>query len=109
MCKGLVWGGFGKAFVQVFKTISVVREALVCSLYSFFFLGKTTKQQYHVISCLFPEPEIPALLQAALLIKQMGFARLVSKPLSGLTAATGKRVVLVRRCSQSGELVARRG
>lgn len=73
-----------------------------------FLCVKATKQQHHVISCMFPEPEIPALLQAALLIKQMWFVRLVSDSLSSLTAAVGKRTGLLRRCSESCKLVTQR-
>lgn len=73
-----------------------------------FLCVKTTKQQHHVISCMFPEPEIPALLQAALLIKPMWFVRLVSDSLSSLTAAVGKRTGLLRRCSESCKLVTQR-
>lgn len=60
-------GGGGFLCVFIYLIASVVWEALL----SLFFCGDLTKQQYHVIPHMFPELEIPALLQADLLIKQM--------------------------------------
>lgn len=72
MCKGLFWGG-GRAFVQglFFKWFQWSGSSGMQSFFSFFFFKDFAKQQYHVISHMLPEPEILALLQGDLLVKQI--------------------------------------
>lgn len=90
-----------KAFVKgLFLNGSSGLEALVCN--NFFFNRNFKKQQYHVISHMLPEPEILALLQADLLVKQIWFViQFSSDSLRSLTTVTEKQIVLIYCYSKS--------